>query len=304
MKTFDEAETSRLLPMPELVETLSKTIREYAAGKISCPERLVVPLKEGGVMLSMPASADDIAIHKLVNVNPRNSKEGLPTIHGQVLACDALSGMLLFSVDGPTLTGRRTAAVSMLGISRLLAQAPRSILLIGTGKQASNHVEAIAQVFPHAQVRVRGHAAGSTQAFVARHQAAVPNLSVDDGTAHTDTDVVITLTTSKTPVYREPARPGCLVIGVGAFTPEAAEIDALTIAGSTLYVDDPLGARHEAGDLIQAGIDWDRVKPLASALDSQPDFSQPILFKTVGCGAWDLAACRVINAKLKQAEPY
>jgi len=301
MKTFDEAETSRLLPMPELVESLSKTIREYAAGQINCPERLVVPLQEGGVMLSMPASADDIAIHKLVNVNPRNAKQGLPTIQGQVLACDALSGTLLFSVDGPTLTGRRTAAVSMLGISRLLAQAPRSILLIGTGKQASNHVEAIAQLFPHAQVRVRGHDAGSTQAFVARHRAALPNLSVDDGSAQPDTDVVITLTTSKTPVYREPARPGCLVIGVGAFTPDAAEIAALTIAGSTLYVDDPLGARHEAGDLIQAGIDWDRVKPLASALDSQPDFSKPILFKSVGCGAWDLAACRVIHASLNQA---
>ncbi|RJG09160.1 delta(1)-pyrroline-2-carboxylate reductase family protein [Pseudomonas cavernicola] len=301
MKTFNQEETAKLLPMRELVDTLSTTIREYAAGKIISPERLVVPLKEGGVMLSMPASADDIAIHKLVNVNPRNAKEGLPTIQGQVLGCDALRGTLLFSVDGPTVTGCRTAAVTMLAIARLLERPPKSILLIGTGKQASNHVEAIAEMFPQAQVRVRGHEAAKTAAFVARYQRGALDVKVDDGSAHQDADVVITLTTSKTPVYSELAKPGCLVIGVGAFTPDAAEIAPITIAGSTLYVDDPLGARHEAGDLIQADIDWSRVKPLASALDSKPDFSKPILFKSVGCGAWDLAACRVIKAKLNQA---
>lgn len=302
MKTFSPEETATLLPMRELVDALSTALRESAAGRIVCPERLVVPLKEGGVMLSMPASADDLAIHKLVNVNPRNAREGLPTIQGQVLACDARRGTLLFAVDGPTLTGCRTAAVSMLGIAHLLEQAPQSILLIGTGSQAAYHVAAIAELYPHARVRVRGHEAARTAAFVARYQRGALEVQADDGSAGQDADVVITLTTSKTPVYSELARPGRLVIGVGAFTPDAAEIAPLTIAGSTLYVDDPLGARHEAGDLIQAAVDWSRVKPLAAALDSQPDFSQPILLKSVGCGAWDLAACRVIHAGLNRAQ--
>ena len=41
-------------------------------------------------MLSMPASAADIAIHKLVNVCPGNGALGLPTIHGQVSAYETI----------------------------------------------------------------------------------------------------------------------------------------------------------------------------------------------------------------------
>ncbi|MGA3828182.1 delta(1)-pyrroline-2-carboxylate reductase family protein, partial [Pseudomonas chlororaphis] len=71
-----------------------------------------------------------------------------------------------------------------------------------------------------------------------------------------EVDVVITLTTSTEPVYNEPARAGRVVIGVGAFKPEMAELGKVPLDASDLYADDPAGARHEAGDLLQAGIDW------------------------------------------------
>ncbi|WP_397452925.1 bifunctional Delta(1)-pyrroline-2-carboxylate/Delta(1)-piperideine-2-carboxylate reductase [Pseudomonas sp. NA-150] len=298
MKVFNESETAALLPMRELMEALRTAAQECVEGKIVSPERMVVALKEGGIMLSMPATADDIAIHKLVNVNPRNNKEGLPTIHGQVVAMNALSGVMLFQVDGPTVTGRRTAAVSMLGISRLLPQPPKSVLIIGVGKQALNHVEAIAEVFPEATIHMRGRSAHGAQMFVDQLKAIAPKLQVEDASADVDYDVVITVTTARSPVYSELAKPGRLVIGVGAFTPEMCEIAPAVVDASTVYVDDLLGAPHEAGDLIQAKIDWSRVKSLASAFSEQPDLSKPILFKTVGTGAWDLAACRVIKSRL------
>lgn len=49
------------------------------------------------VMLSMPAAAPDIAIHKLVNVHPANPKIGLPAIHG---------AMKPATCCGPASTGR------------------------------------------------------------------------------------------------------------------------------------------------------------------------------------------------------
>ena len=70
---------------------------------------------------------------------------------------------------------------------------------------------------------------------------------------------------------------------------------------SDVFVDDLAGARHEAGDLIQAGIDWDEVRPLASALGVQAADSaikRPVIFKSVGCAARDLATCRVVRAML------
>ncbi|KDB08260.1 ornithine cyclodeaminase/mu-crystallin [Burkholderia sp. lig30] len=296
---FDAAATAALLDYPALLAALRQTVVEYAAGEIVSPERMVVPLQAGGVMLSMPSSARDIAIHKLVNVCPGNGARGLPTIHGQVVACDAVTGEMRFVLDGPTVTGRRTAAISALGIQALHAGAPREILLIGTGKQAANHAEALAAIFPDAQLVVRGTTAQSAARFCEANLAQAPRLAPLDGDGVPDSiDVVVTLTTSRTPVYREPAREGRLVVGVGAFTPDAAEIDAGTVRASRLVVDDLAGARHEAGDLILAQVDWHQVASLADALGGTFEADGPVLFKSVGCAAWDLAACRAARSAL------
>lgn len=295
MKIFNAEQTADLLPIEALINSLRTAAMEYADGKIVSPERMVIPLKDGGVMLSMPATSDEIAIHKLVNVAPGNVHQGLPTIHGQVVCCDVKTGMMLFQVDGPTLTAKRTAAMTMLAIETFLDGPPKNILIIGDGKQAGGHVEALARVYPDADIAIRGYSIESTQAFVRRMKCVARRLAVATGE---DADVVITLTTSKTPVYQDSPIVGRLVIGVGAFTPEAAEIHPSVIHGSSLYVDDPAGALHEAGDYIQAGVDWNHVGSIAAALKTPPDFSKPIVFKSVGTGAWDLAACRVIKSRL------
>ena len=171
IQSFDEYDTARLLPYDRLVATLEATMLDYAGGRIMSPERMVVPLADGAVMLSMPASAADLAMHKLVNVCPRNRALGLPTIHGQVTAFDASTGVPQFMLDGPTVTGRRTAAVTMLGIKRLMERAPGEVLVIGTGKQALHHVEALATLYPAARILILGSQPARAEAFCAAHRA-------------------------------------------------------------------------------------------------------------------------------------
>jgi len=298
IESFDEQQTAALLPYPELVDALSVAVTEYGAQKIVSPERLVVPLQANGVMLSMPASATDLAIHKLVNVCPGNGAKGLPTIHGQVTAYDSITGQAFFTLDGPTVTGRRTAGISALGIRRL-ARSVKSILLIGTGKQASNHAEAFAALFPDAVLYVKGSSLQSAQRFASTRQGIV---ALDKDVVPDDIDVVVTLTTSRTPVYHDAARATRLVVGVGAFTPDGAEIAASIVHGSDVVVDDPAGAKHEAGDLIQAGIDWMKVGALADVIAGSWSASadRPVVFKTVGCAAWDLAAARLARERLSK----
>lgn len=282
-------DTAARLPFGALVAALRMALLELDAGAIACPERQVVPLAGGGRLLSMVATAADIAVHKLIAVVPANPARGLPTILGQLAAVDARTGERLIGLDGATVTGRRTAAMSMLGVEALLGRAPRKVLLIGTGTQAQHHVEALAALYPQAEVRVLGRA--SAAAFCERNglRAAA---GMDD-----DINLVLTCTTSRTPVYLEAPRAGRLVIALGAFTPDAAEIAPDTVRGSTVFVDDALGARHEAGDLLQAGLDMAAMPSLARAFD-RVGLAQdtPVLFKTVGCAAWDLAAARVALA--------
>jgi 1-piperideine-2-carboxylate/1-pyrroline-2-carboxylate reductase [NAD(P)H] len=290
------------------VEALKTASIDYAQQRIVSPERLVVPLNAGGIMLSMPATAPDLGIHKLVNVCPANGPRGLPTIHGQVMGFDSDSGETLFILDGPTVTGRRTAAMSMLGVQTFKGSAsgrsaPREFLLIGTGTQAANHAEAIGELFPDALIWVKGSALAKADAFCIAHRNKARNLQPLAGTeVPNSVDVVIALTTSKQAVYDEAPRAQRLVIGVGAFTPAMLELGAHTVHGSALYVDDLAGAKHEAGDFIQAGVDWAGVIGIAAVLGGSaplPAASTPVLFKSVGCAAWDLGACRVARTALQ-----
>jgi len=293
---FDAMSTETLLPFDLLVGELERTVAEYADGRIVSPERLVIPLAAGGAMLSMPASAEDIASHKLVNVCPSNLSRNLATINGEVVAYDAVTGVSLFALDGPTVTGRRTAAVTLLAVSRLRNMTPKTIAIIGTGKQASTHAQAFATFFPGVDLVVAGISREEEDRFCARHAACAVRPFADRDWSRID--VVVTLTTSKTPVYIEAATRDRLVVGVGAFTPDAAEVGRETVLASTLIVDDPAGARHEAGDLIQAGIDWSGVISLSDVLNGTANVAGPIFFKSVGCAAWDLAACRVARAMI------
>ncbi|WP_457588872.1 bifunctional Delta(1)-pyrroline-2-carboxylate/Delta(1)-piperideine-2-carboxylate reductase [Ensifer canadensis] len=296
---FDATTTEALLPFDLLVRELAKAVSQYTDGEIVSPERLVIPLAAGGAMLSMPASAEDIASHKLVNVCPSNSSRDLSTINGEVVAYDALTGVSLFALDGPTVTGRRTAAVTLLAISQLQKTPPKVVAIIGTGKQASTHAHALSHFYTSADLVVVGISREEEEQFCARHVACGVRPFADRDWSRVD--VVVTLTTSKTPVYTEAAMHDRLVVGVGAFTPDAAEVGRETVLASTVVVDDPAGARHEAGDLIQAGVDWPKVIPLGLLLKGSLPVAGPVFFKSVGCAAWDLAACRVARESIAAA---
>ncbi|WP_338806969.1 bifunctional Delta(1)-pyrroline-2-carboxylate/Delta(1)-piperideine-2-carboxylate reductase [Pseudomonas chlororaphis] len=291
--SFDRLHTAAALGFEAVAGAVKEAALQYEQGEIYSPERMVVRLAAEGVMLSMPASAPDIAIHKLVNVHPSNRRCGLPTIHGQVSVFDSETGRPLCVLDGPEVTGRRTAAVSLLGIQTFLAEPPKSVLLVGTGTQAQYHLQALSEVYPKAQIWVRGISRRDADDFCVRQAALHGYLFACEPNEVPEVDVVITLTTSTVAFYDEPALVGRLVIGVGAFKPEMAEIGKGTLLGSQIYIDDLAGGQHEAGDLIQAGVDWSGVRSLASALREKPDLSKPIVLKSVGTAAWDLAACRV-----------
>lgn len=300
MKVIGSAATACILDYRALVDALEIASRELDQGRIHSPVRMSVPLGKEGQFLTMPASAADIAIHKLVSVNFENPGKGLPTVFSLVTVCDGETGKPEFILDGPTVTGRRTAAVSMLGVRLLHPATPRSFLIIGTGVQARYHAEAIVALYPQASVSVKGIDAASEESFRDALRRDRIDVSPAQGKVPTDVDTVITITTSKQPVYAEAASPDRLVIGAGSSTPDASELGLRTVRGSLVFVDNLPGTRAEAGDLLQADIDWAKVTSLGSVDRNRIPKDTPILMKAVGCGAWDLAACRVARDALSR----
>src|SRR5690606_18164555 len=95
-------------------------------------------------------------------------RAGLPTIHGIVAVYDSATGQDLFILDGPTVTARRTAALSMLGLRSFLASPPSHITLFGTGTQTMGHLEALAALYAGLDVSVIGRTPEKAQEFVDR----------------------------------------------------------------------------------------------------------------------------------------
>jgi 1-piperideine-2-carboxylate/1-pyrroline-2-carboxylate reductase [NAD(P)H] len=100
-------ETSVRLPYVDLAESIREVALKRTSGEVRSPDRMSLPLTEGGVLLVMPASDEDIAITKLVTVHPENAGHGLPTIQGEVVVMEAATGRRLGILDGSVLTAAR-----------------------------------------------------------------------------------------------------------------------------------------------------------------------------------------------------
>lgn len=304
MKILNAAQTAHALPYAMLVPAVAQAMRELRAGKIQAPERQVVAIDAASVLLSMPAIGADISVAKLITVHADNGRHGLPAIQGEVIVFDTNTGRRRMLLDGPTVTARRTAAVTLLGIQTLAPHKPASALIIGSGAQAGEHADALVAFFGVARFWIAGldlqGASALCERILARHPGvqATPLAAASLAGALPETDVVIALTTSRTPVIPAHIGSGTLAIGVGAFKPDMAEFPPELLHERAIIVDDLDGARHEAGDLIQAGVDWAQVRPLAALLEggAAPQGAALPVFKTVGQAAWDLAAARVALA--------
>lgn len=307
MRPLDATATATALPWAPLIEGLADLCRAHAAGQVACPPRQVLPLRAGGSLLVMPAVGPELAITKLVTVHPDNPARGLPTILGEVLVMDSASGTRLALLDGPTLTARRTAAVSLLA-QRLLApagtDAPREVLIVGGGVQARVHAEALRALHPGARLWVQGR----TQAPDFTAELGIEPLPPGPAAQQARRwDLIICATTSREPVLAPGVGEAAgLVIGVGAFRHDMVELPPVLLRQAQVFVDDPEGARAEAGDLLAAGLCAAAAAPLGSLQDlvmgQRPaDDGRPRVFKSVGCARWDLAAAQVAWDQLRAA---
>jgi ornithine cyclodeaminase len=280
-----------------LCDAISEILRTYEDDRIFAPERLVVSLGTRGTLLLMPASDDRIAITKLVTVHPENRKHELPTIQGEVIVFETKTGKRLGILDGVTVTARRTAALSALAARTLAPNPSGDLLVIGAGSQARSHLEAFREVISVEKAyifsRTRDHA--QELAEYARSIGFHITVIEEPETILPNVTLIVTATNSVSPVLDgRLMREDAFIAAVGAFTPEMSELPSPIIHRCRLYVDTLEGARSEAGDYIQAKVDWSNVIPLVTAFERSTPDKGPVLFKSVGHAMFDLAAARMV----------
>jgi ornithine cyclodeaminase/alanine dehydrogenase-like protein (mu-crystallin family) len=152
-----ESDIRAVLPMPDLIEAMSRALDEFSAGRVAQPVRTVLEVgADKNYFGVMPASLNDPPAvgAKLVTVYHRNHDRGLPSHLATIVLLDPETGALAGLLDGRYITEARTAAVSAVSV-RHLARRDASVLgIVGSGVQARSHLEAIRHVASLREVRV------------------------------------------------------------------------------------------------------------------------------------------------------
>lgn len=292
---LDARQTTRALPPQALVRSLQALLADPA---VQVPERLVQPLPGGGSLFVMPALDGRIAITKLITYTPANAGTPRPAIQGDVVVFDVATGARTLVLDGPAVTAQRTAAVSLLAAQRLAPAPDGPLLIVGAGAQGLSHLEAFRAGLPVREVRVASRSRPSAERLVQRagELGLAAHVVDDPDAALADCPLVVTCTPASGVVLRSRPRDDAFIAAVGAFTPAMVELSAELCrhcARQGRIVLDTLDAVHEAGDLIQAGLDVASFATLRDVVQGRvPKGGGPVLFKSCGWAGWDLAAAR------------
>ena len=118
---------------------LDAIVRLLTDDIVQVPQRPVQPLAGGGSLFVMPAMDQKVVITKPISFTPANAQkirggQRRPTIQGDVVKCDIASAERRLILDGPTVTARRTAAVSLLAAQRLACCPQGPLLIVGAGR--------------------------------------------------------------------------------------------------------------------------------------------------------------------------
>jgi ornithine cyclodeaminase len=297
MRIVSAEETRALLHYPELAASIAQVLLEQAQGQITAPERLVVPLVGGATLLLMPAADPSITVTKIVTVHPQQH----PSVRAEVWVMRTGTGERLALLEGSVVTARRTAAVSLLAAQTLAPNPSGALLIVGAGTQGQSHLEAFYSGLGTNKVYVYSRTFERAEALAsyARGRGLLAQSVSRLEPVLDEVSLIVCATTSQTPLLFR-AADGTFIAAVGAYRPDMAEVSAEVVAQAQVYVDTLEGAKAEAGDLLQANVDWSQVRSLYQALDQPRPSSGIVLFKSVGHALWDLAAARLAAQAMRQ----
>lgn len=286
-----------LMPYPELAQEIAALLSDDS---VQVPARMVESLHGGGSLFVMPAHDAQVAMTKIISLTPANAGSGRPTIQGDVLVMDVATGERRLLLDGPIVTARRTAAVSLLAAQRLAPQTEGPVLIVGAGVQGKAHLEAFASGLGSTDFRITSRSPASMQQLVEHAQAMGLRATAapDANAALAECPLVITCTPARQAVLHAAPRPDTFVVAIGAYTPDMVELSpefCQYFADHGHIVVDTPEAVQEAGDLIQAGIDVASLPTLREVVrdGTATHLDKPVLFKSCGWAGWDLAAARL-----------
>jgi ornithine cyclodeaminase/alanine dehydrogenase len=133
----------------EIAEAIENAVLKQANAQVWAAPKVSLLPGDGRYMMATLAVSDDppLTAVKSVMVAPQNKALGLPEINGAIMLLDSKTGQLRCVMQAGWVTAVRTAGLSAVMAKRLANPAATSIAFVGTGVQATSHLQAFAHLF-------------------------------------------------------------------------------------------------------------------------------------------------------------
>lgn len=303
MRILSDQDIREQLKWQEVLGVLEQAFRtrHQNPNAFSMPERVGITFNKNAYLTMPCADSEGWFGVKQVSVIPDNPSRSKPSVQAWYTLFDT-TGTPALACSATLLTKFRTSAVSAIAAKHLANEHAKTLLVVGTGSLAPWMAEAHAQVREYENILVWGRNAEKAERTVNAIRERLQNkinVVEDLQIAVSRADVITVATTSRTPIITgEWLRDGQHLDLVGAFVPEMIEVDADTVKGSSVFVDDLQACKVEAGDLIQAtkyGWSWENVKgDLAKVVSGNTEQGNITLFKSVGLALEDLVVAKLL----------
>lgn len=306
MLTISAEDSRELLTFEKLIYSLRETFKSGAEAPLRLHYELSNASNLAATMLLMPSWSFDKGFGgvKIVNVNPGNNAQNLPSISASYLLFDIETGQHLCLMDASYMTSKRTAAASALAASYLAKPDSSKLLIVGAGKVGSELADAFREVLPIEEILVWDRKMSQSSNLVKRLIAKDLNAKVIDSLEQgvKSADVISCATLAEEPIIKgDWLSPGQHIDLIGSFTPIMREVDDKAIQCSKIFVDTQ-AAVIESGELqipLNNGVivESDIGPTLYDLCATEKKWRSPediTLFKGVGHAIEDLAAATLV----------
>lgn len=300
---FDAAAVRANLSCDTAMAVVREAMIALSDGRVRQQLRSFIPTGQGRTFAIMPAALSDRGVFgaKLVSVFVR--PDGSKAHEGLVILFDPETGAPVCLADAGEVTAIRTAAASAVATDALARADAGVLAVMGAGKQAVAHIEAIAKVRDIREVRVWGRSSARTRAF-AEALSAESGMTVTPYACRASlvagADIICTTTAAAEPILHGAMVPaGVHINAVGSSGPAQAEIDSVLVARSRFIADHREHVLVHGGEFLRAKaeglIDDSHIvaeigEVLAGAKPGRTSADQITLYKSLGHAAQDIAA--------------
>lgn len=256
-RLISDAEVRASIGMDVAIAAVSEAYASAARGELDASERTLAGVDGAARLLTVAAGDRRHLLAQSYTAAPlgvdRNTA-GFNRREKIYVVYDATNGECEAIIGGAYLSWLSTGAMGAVAIDRLARHDAQVLTIVGSGRQAHSALSGALAVRSWESVRVWSRDVTRAERFCGEYPDVPGIMAVEDLRASVgDSDVVITVTTSGTPVVLgEWVPPGAHINSIGAHYPDRRELDTEAVARATVFVDTFHQASREKGELLLA----------------------------------------------------